>query len=68
VVDDCLVDTHGSRVSDPVWALYAEACRRFGPKPTLVEWDTDLPALQVLLDEAGTAQRVMANSEAKAHA
>ena len=55
VVDDCLIDTHGSLVSDPVWSLYADACRRFGPKPTLIEWDTDLPALDVLLSEAGRA-------------
>jgi uncharacterized protein (UPF0276 family) len=59
VVDDCLVDTHGSTVAEPVWALYEAACRRFGPKPTLVEWDTDLPALDVLLGEAAAAARVM---------
>lgn len=52
-----LIDDHGSRVAEPVWDLYARALRRFGPVPTLVEWDTDLPALAVLLDEAGTAQR-----------
>ena len=55
VVDDCLVDTHGARVGDPVWSLYAEACRRFGPRPTLIEWDTDLPALDVLLQQAAQA-------------
>ncbi len=55
VVDGCLIDTHGSLVSDPVWALYAHACRRFGPKPTLIEWDTDLPMLDVLLSEAARA-------------
>ena len=55
VVDDCLVDTHGARVCDPVWSLYAEACRRFGARPTLIEWDTDLPALDVLLAEAARA-------------
>ena len=66
VVDDCLIDTHGSLVCDPVWSLYAEACRRFGPKPTLIEWDTDLPALDVLLQQAAQASDV-ANREA-AHA
>ena len=55
VVDDCLIDTHGSLVSDPVWALYAHACQRFGPRPTLIEWDTDLPMLDVLLSEAARA-------------
>jgi uncharacterized protein (UPF0276 family) len=64
-VGDCLVDTHGSIVCDPVWALYEEACRRFGAKPTLIEWDTDLPALDVLLSQAAQAdamaQRVTAH-------
>jgi len=55
IADGCLVDTHGDRVSDAVWALYETACRRLGPKPTLIEWDTDLPALEVLLGEAATA-------------
>jgi uncharacterized protein (UPF0276 family) len=58
VTDDGLVDTHGSRVCEQVWALYAEACRRLGPKPTLIEWDTDLPSLEVLLDEAAAAQAI----------
>ena len=38
-----------------VWALYAEALARFGRVPTLIEWDTDVPALEVLLDEAARA-------------
>lgn len=51
----CLIDTHGKPVADPVWALYREALGRFGRVPTLIEWDTDLPVLQVLLDEAAKA-------------
>lgn len=58
VVDDCLVDTHGAVVCDPVWSLYADAVRRFGPKPTLIEWDTDLPALDVLLQQAAQASDI----------
>ena len=58
VVDDCLIDTHGSLVCDPVWSLYAQACRRFGARPTLIEWDTDLPALDVLLSQAAQAGAV----------
>jgi uncharacterized protein (UPF0276 family) len=54
-----LIDDHGSRVADPVWSLYARALARFGPAPTLVEWDTDLPALDVLLDEARRAERFL---------
>lgn len=55
-----LVDTHGTPVDAQVWALYEEAIRRFGPRPTLIEWDTDLPELEVLLVEAGRAQALMA--------
>ena len=55
----CLIDTHGSRVAAPVWALYRAAIERFGPKPTLLEWDTDIPALDVLLDEAAQAQAIL---------
>ncbi|MFL6700336.1 MAG: DUF692 domain-containing protein [Vitreoscilla sp.] len=58
VVDDCLIDTHGSLVCDPVWSLYEQACRRFGHKPTLIEWDTDLPALDVLLSQAAQASAI----------
>ncbi len=50
------IDDHGSRVSPEVWALYATALARFGAVPTLIEWDTDIPALDVLQDEAAQAQ------------
>jgi uncharacterized protein len=49
------IDDHGSRVAPEVWSLYERALRLFGPKPTLIEWDTDVPAFEVLLDEAGQA-------------
>lgn len=55
----CLIDTHGSPVAAPVWALYRRAIERLGPKPTLIEWDTDIPALDVLLDEAARAQVIL---------
>jgi uncharacterized protein len=55
---DILIDDHGSRVAESVWELYAEALRRLGPVPSLIEWDTDLPALEVLLDEARHAQEL----------
>jgi uncharacterized protein len=48
----CLIDTHGTHVADPVWALYRQALARFGQVPTLIEWDTDLPPLAELLGEA----------------
>jgi len=53
-----LIDDHGSRVAQPVWELYAQALRRFGAVPTLIEWDTNLPALEILLDEARHAQEL----------
>jgi len=53
-----LIDDHGSRVTAEVWELYSRALARFGPVPTLIEWDTNIPALAVLLDEAATADRV----------
>jgi uncharacterized protein (UPF0276 family) len=59
-----LIDDHGSRVSDEVWALYERALERFGPRPTLIEWDTDLPPLAVLLDEARSAETILARSGA----
>jgi len=49
------IDDHGSRVAPEVWALYAEALARFGPVPTLIEWDTDVPPMAVLLEEAAYA-------------
>jgi uncharacterized protein len=54
-----LIDDHGSRVADAVWNLYERAVARFGAVPTLIEWDTDIPALDVLLDEARTAEAVL---------
>lgn len=54
-----LIDDHGSRVGEGVWELFDELVRRYGPRPTLVEWDTDLPALDVLIDEARQASRAL---------
>ncbi|QRQ85877.1 MNIO family bufferin maturase [Cupriavidus oxalaticus] len=53
------IDDHGSRVAPEVWALYEEALQRFGPVPTLIEWDTAVPALDVLLEEAAIAGAVL---------
>ena len=55
----CLIDTHGKPVHGPVWNLYGEALSRLGPVPTLIEWDTDLPALEILLGEARKAQDIL---------
>jgi uncharacterized protein len=62
----CLrIDDHGSRVADDVWLLYASALERFGPVATLVEWDNDVPPLDVLLAEAGKAARLLEASDAQ---
>lgn len=70
-VNDCdgqpiLIDDHGSRVGDEVWALFGDALRRYGLRPTLVEWDADIPALPVLLEEAARAERMIQNARADA--
>jgi uncharacterized protein (UPF0276 family) len=65
VLDDIVIDDHGSRVSQAVWELHAHALERFGPVPTLVEWDTDVPPLAVLLDEAARARRVAVGGAAE---
>jgi uncharacterized protein len=50
------IDDHGSCVIPAVWAVYTQALARFGPVPTLIEWDTNIPALEVLLGEARRAE------------
>ena len=58
--DDIVIDDHGSRVHAPVWQVYRHALQRLGPRPTLVEWDTALPPLAVLLGEAAAADAIAA--------
>lgn len=58
--DGFVIDDHGSRVRDEVWQVYRHALARHGPVPTLIEWDTAVPALDVLLDEAARARAVQA--------
>ena len=53
------IDDHGSRVCSEVWALYADAVALFGRVPTLIEWDTDVPPLALLLEEAAQAESIM---------
>jgi uncharacterized protein (UPF0276 family) len=58
-----LVDDHGSRVHDSAWSLFDEVLQRFGPRPTLIEWDTDIPPVADLLDEAARARRALARAD-----
>ncbi len=62
------IDDHGSPVSDDVWALYADTIARIGPRPTLIEWDTDIPAFARLAAEAATADTVMDHAREDGHA
>ena len=61
-----VIDHHGAAVAEPVWDLYAAALLRFGAIPTLVEWDTDLPPLDILLGEVGKAQAMLARHAPRA--
>jgi uncharacterized protein (UPF0276 family) len=56
-----VIDDHGSRVREPVWQVYRHAIKRLGPQPTLIEWDTEIPTLEVLLGEARLADEAMAD-------
>jgi uncharacterized protein (UPF0276 family) len=53
-----LLDTHDNPVSEPVWALFADVVRRFGPRATLVEWDEHVPSLERVLHESDRAAAV----------
>jgi uncharacterized protein (UPF0276 family) len=55
---DIVIDDHGSRVCPQVWELYRHAIHRFGAVPTLIEWDTDVPALDTLIDESAQARAI----------
>jgi len=52
---DLRIDDHGSRVSDEVWQLYAHAVGALGSRPTLIEWDKNLPEFAILREEADKA-------------
>jgi uncharacterized protein len=57
------IDDHGSAVAPAVWELYRHALIAVGPRPTLIEWDTDIPALPVLVAEAAKADALLASIE-----
>jgi uncharacterized protein len=60
--ESVLIDDHGSRAIAPVWHLLDDALARTGPVPVLVEWDTDIPDLNVLLAEAASADAALARA------
>jgi uncharacterized protein (UPF0276 family) len=57
---DYIIDTHDHPVPDPVWGLYAEAVRRFGPVSTMIERDDNIPPLDELVEELEHARRIAA--------
>jgi uncharacterized protein (UPF0276 family) len=59
---ELLIDTHATVVAEAAWNLYAYAIRRFGPKPTLIEWDNDIPPLATLMGEAARADVIAAKT------
>jgi len=54
-----LIDSHNAPVIPEVWQLFERAIHRFGPKPTLIEWDADLPPFATLLAEAQQANDII---------
>ena len=54
-----LIDSHGREVADPVWALYDHVIRRGGARPSLIEWDNDVPDWPILRSEADRAAEVL---------
>lgn len=61
---ELLIDTHDQRVSAAVWSLYRDATRRFVNVPVLIEWDAQLPTLEVLVNEAQQAQTLLSETDA----
>jgi len=61
-----VIDDHSQAVNPSVWAVYQHVLPRWGARPTLVEWDVDLPPLDVLLAQAHTAAHLVANTAAPA--
>ena len=64
---EMLIDTHGARVYDEVWQLYRKVIATYGTKPTLIEWDTDVPELSILQEEANRAQALLDEVKGEKH-
>jgi uncharacterized protein len=54
-----LIDDHGSSVTGTTWQLYRRFIERAGSRPTLIEWDTDVPEFEMLMAEAHKASAIM---------
>jgi len=62
-----LVDTHAAAIAQPAWDLYAYAVERIGLRPTLIEWDNDIPELATLVAQAARADEIVSNVFAQRH-
>ncbi len=60
-----LIDTHGQKPHEEVWKLYRWVVDHFGPRPTLIEWDTNIPPLHVLVEQSQRAQKVLGGYHVK---
>jgi hypothetical protein len=60
-----LIDAHGTPVADIVWTLFEHTLERTGPVPTLIEWDNDVPAFSILMNEARKADRALAKEKCR---
>lgn len=60
---EVLIDSHNRPVVPAVWNLYKEAIRQLGRKPTIIEWDADLPSLDTLCLEAYRAEKIMRETQ-----
>ncbi|QIZ77109.1 DUF692 domain-containing protein [Ferrimonas lipolytica] len=61
-----LLDNHGSKIAEPVWQLYQQVLTLIGPKPTIIEWDNNIPPLEALFDEANKAHQLMYTAATRA--
>lgn len=69
VLDDgdgpLLVDSHSGPVAEAVWTLFADVIERIGPKPSLIEWDRDVPSWSVLATEAALADGILGRAASR---
>jgi uncharacterized protein (UPF0276 family) len=59
-----LIDSHDRAVADPVWTLYRDVIAQMGPVPTLIEWDSQLPAWPELRAQALAARQIISDHAA----
>jgi len=56
---DYLIDAHNNKVAEPVWNIYENLINSTGVRPVLIEWDNDIPSLEILMTEARRAQKIL---------